>query len=51
MVTPDGGQLLLEDFGAAVGLVGVLGNDGCFGHHDARAGVFKVCVDRDLLSW
>lgn len=50
VVAADGRQLLAEDLGAAVGLVGVLGDDGRLGHHDARARVLELGVDVDVLA-
>lgn len=51
VVAPDAGELLGEHLGLPVGQVGVLGDDGCFGHHDARAGVLEVSVDANLITW
>lgn len=39
-----------EDFGAVIGLVGVLGNDCRFWYHDARAGVLKFGINADLFA-
>lgn len=50
MVPTHRGQLLAEDFGAAVGLVRVFGNDGGLGHDDPRAGVLELCVDTDVFT-
>lgn len=44
------GQLLTENLGAAIGLVGVFGNDGGLWHHDAGAGVLKLGVDADVFA-
>lgn len=50
VVAPHRGELLAEELGAPVGLVGVLGDDGSLGHHDARAGVLKLGVDADVFA-
>lgn len=50
MVATDTGEFLGEHLGLAVGQVGVFGHDGRLGHHDAGAGVLKVCVDTDLVA-
>lgn len=50
VVAADGGELLAEDLGAAIGLVDLFGHDGGLWHHDAGAGVLKLGVDADLLA-
>ena len=35
MVAPDSTQFLLDDFGSAVGLIGMFGDDGRFGDYNA----------------
>lgn len=50
VVSSDTGEFLGEDLGLPVGQVSVLGNDGCFGHHNAGASVLEVGVDADLIT-
>lgn len=51
VVATHGGQLLAEVLGAAVGLVDVFSDDGGLRHHDAGAGILKLCVDADVFAF
>lgn len=50
VVATDTGEFLGEHLGLAIGQVGVFGHNGRLGHHDAGAGVFKICVDTDFIT-
>uniref|UniRef100_A0A2D4FYS6 Uncharacterized protein n=1 Tax=Micrurus corallinus TaxID=54390 RepID=A0A2D4FYS6_MICCO len=51
VVASDAGELLGEHLGLPIGQVGVLGHNGRLGHHDPGAGVLKVSIDADVITF
>lgn len=51
VVASDRAQFFLDNFGSAVCLINMFGDDGGFGDNDARAGVLKLGIDADVFSF
>lgn len=50
VVASDRAHFLPDDFGSSIGLIDMFGDNGRFGHDDARAGVLKFGINTDVFS-